>query len=77
MVANSGPLVSDEEAVELTEPFRRLNGNRTDTRGVGLGLSIVAAIAKAHGAELSVAPEPDGGLEVEVRFPAMQPVLAA
>jgi signal transduction histidine kinase len=77
LVANSGPPVSQDEAAELTEPFRRLNGNRTDTRGVGLGLSIVAAIAKAHGAELVVAPAPGGGLEVEVRFPAMEPALAA
>jgi signal transduction histidine kinase len=77
LVSNSGPLVSGEEAAELIQPFRRLNGNRTDTRGVGLGLSIVAAIAKAHGAELVVAPRPAGGLEVEVRFPAVEPVLAA
>jgi len=76
-VANSGPAVSAEEAPALTEPFRRLNGSRTDGRGVGLGLSIVAAIASAHGAELAVAPASEGGLSVEVRFPAMVPAIAA
>jgi signal transduction histidine kinase len=76
-VANSGPVVSANEAAGLTEAFHRLNGDRTDTRGVGLGLSIVEAIASAHGAELAVSPRPDGGLEVEVRFPAVAPAFAA
>ncbi|HEY2161191.1 MAG TPA: ATP-binding protein [Solirubrobacteraceae bacterium] len=76
-VANSGPAVSADDAAGLTEPFHRLNGARTDTRGVGLGLSIVSAITTAHGAELTVAPRPDGGLEVDVRFPAVAPAFAA
>jgi signal transduction histidine kinase len=76
-VANSGEVVRDDQAAALTEPFRRLNGNRIDGRGTGLGLSIVAAIAAAHGAKLDVSPGSEGGLEVEVRFPALAPVLAA
>ena len=76
-VCNSGQVVTEQEAATLTEPFHRLNGERTDTRGTGLGLSIVAAIASAHDAELRVAPRPDGGLEVEVRFPAVVPALTA
>ena len=76
-VANSGEVVRDDQAAALTEPFRRLNGNRVDGRGAGLGLSIVAAIVAAHGAKLDVAPGSEGGLEVEVRFPALAPVLAA
>jgi signal transduction histidine kinase len=70
-VSNSGPRISSEEAVTLTEPFRRLNGTRTETRGSGLGLSIVAAIASAHGAVLTTTPRPDGGLDVAVCFPAV------
>ena len=76
-VANSGPKISDEEAEVVTEPFRRLNGERTDSRGNGLGLSIVAAIANAHDAELLVVPRVEGGLEVEVRFPAVVPAVTA
>jgi signal transduction histidine kinase len=76
-VANSGPKISDQEAEVITEPFRRLNGDRTATRGNGLGLSIVAAIANAHDAELLVVPRPEGGLEVEVRFPAVVPSVTA
>ena len=69
-VSNSGPLVSAAEAHHLTEPFRRLNGERTEAPGVGLGLSIVAGIARAHGAELRLTPRPDGGLVAEVGFQA-------
>jgi signal transduction histidine kinase len=76
-VSNSGEIVPDDQAAALTEPFRRLNGNRLDGRGAGLGLSIVAAIATAHGAALIVRPGNEGGLEVEVRFPARAPALAA
>jgi signal transduction histidine kinase len=76
-VANSGAVITDEQAAQLTEPFHRLNGNRIGTRGAGLGLSIVAAIATAHDAELQVDPRPDGGLDVEVRFPALVPAVAA
>jgi K+-sensing histidine kinase KdpD len=36
---------------------------------VGLGLSIVQAIAVAHDASLRVQPRAEGGLEVEVAFP--------
>jgi signal transduction histidine kinase len=70
-IANSGAMIPAQRAAELVEPFRRLNGDRTRHRhGLGLGLSIVDAIATAHGASLSVAPRAEGGLEVEVRFPA-------
>ncbi|HUE27743.1 MAG TPA: HAMP domain-containing sensor histidine kinase, partial [Solirubrobacteraceae bacterium] len=71
LVSNTGPIVTSDEAGTLTEPFRRLNGTRTDGRGSGLGLSIVAAIASAHGGVMSVTARPQGGLDVEVSFPAL------
>jgi hypothetical protein len=37
--------------------------------GLGLGLSIVAAIADAHRAVLDARPGVGGGLDVRVRFP--------
>lgn len=69
-VTNSGPVISADEAGTLLQPFRRLNGGRTrHDGGIGLGLSIVGAIASAHGADLSVVPRGGGGLEVVVGFP--------
>jgi signal transduction histidine kinase len=70
-VVNSGAVIAPEQAAELIEPFRRLNGDRTRHRhGLGLGLSIVDAIATAHGAQLRATPRDGGGLDIEVRFPA-------
>jgi signal transduction histidine kinase len=70
-IENTGPVVAPEEAAQLAEPFRRLNGGREEANpsGLGLGLSIVAAIADAHGARLTALPRSEGGLRVEVSFP--------
>ncbi len=64
-IANSGPVVPAAEVERLFEPFQRLaeaNGHH------GLGLSIVRAIAVAHGATVTARPGAAGGLEVLVRF---------
>jgi len=64
-------MVSAEDIDRLFEPFRRAGNDRTRTRdGHGLGLSIVRAVADAHGATLTVDPQSVGGLRVEVIFPA-------
>ncbi|MFJ7209891.1 ATP-binding protein [Streptomyces sp. NPDC098789] len=72
-VSNTGPVIPPEEVARLLEPFRRRAERRhTAGEGAGLGLSIVASIARAHGAELAAEanPAPDGGLTIRVRFPA-------
>jgi signal transduction histidine kinase len=80
-IANSGPVVPAGEVSRLLQPFQRLAPQRTGPRdGVGLGLSIVAAIANAHDAVLDVKPGAAGGLDIEVRFPRVaegEPVAAA
>ncbi|MEU4549153.1 sensor histidine kinase [Nonomuraea dietziae] len=65
-VRNTGPEVPRERFGDLFEPFRRLHTTRE--QGAGLGLSIVASIAKAHEAEVRASPHPGGGLEVVVDF---------
>jgi signal transduction histidine kinase len=68
-VANTGPRVPPLQIDRLLQPFQRLANDRAgDHDGLGLGLSIVAAIANAHGAVLSVEPG-DTGLDIEVTFP--------
>jgi signal transduction histidine kinase len=70
VVANTGPLVPAATVDRLLQPFQRLGTDRTGHReGLGLGLSIVQAIADAHGANLTIRPRPSGGLHVEVAFP--------
>jgi signal transduction histidine kinase len=69
-VANTGPVVAPEDTDRLVLPFQRHAPDRTaHTEGHGLGLSIVRAIADAHGATLTIRPRAAGGLDIEVLFP--------
>jgi len=70
-VTNTGPPVAPDQVSRLLQPFQRGTPDRTaGPNGLGLGLSIVAEIAEAHGAGLDVRPGPEGGLTVVVSFPA-------
>lgn len=70
VVTNTGPEVPAYEVAELFQPFRRLDRDRIVVdRGVGLGLSIVEAIARAHHGSVTAQPREGGGLVVQVRVP--------
>ncbi|MEV7805168.1 ATP-binding protein [Microbispora sp. NPDC088329] len=71
-VANSGAIVPPEAVERLFQPFQRFGTARTGGRrdGLGLGLSIVQAIAAAHKARLTVVAPPEGGLVTTVYFAA-------
>jgi signal transduction histidine kinase len=69
-VRNTGPVIAPEVLGRLFQPFGRADGERIrQTDGHGLGLAIVQAIARAHGATLTPQAPPEGGLEVTVSFP--------
>jgi signal transduction histidine kinase len=68
-VENTGAPVALDDVRRLAEPFERLNRD-CERPGAGLGLSIVRAVADAHGARLSLAPRAGGGLVAEVAFPS-------
>lgn len=69
VVSNTGPDVPAEVVPQLFEPFRRLQARRHAAgEGAGLGLSIVASIARAHSATPTATANPDGGLTVRVAF---------
>ncbi|NUR72555.1 MAG: HAMP domain-containing histidine kinase [Hamadaea sp.] len=70
VVENSGPVVPKYEIETLFQPFRRMRHERTAERGFGLGLSIVRAVARAHGGEVTAEPRTRGGLTVTVTLPA-------
>jgi signal transduction histidine kinase len=68
-VSNTGPVIAPDQVERLFQPFGRLEATRLGRDGLGLGLSIVTAIAAAHDADLRARPLAGGGLEVEVHFP--------
>jgi signal transduction histidine kinase len=73
-VINTGPVIPAAAVGGLLRPFQRLGADRTGHgEGLGLGLSIVQAITQAHGATLTIRPQPAGGLHAEVSFPEPSP----
>ncbi|WP_248959682.1 sensor histidine kinase [Sphaerisporangium perillae] len=69
VVSNTGPEVPVERIPELFEPFRRMTPDRTlSADSAGLGLSIVASIARAHAMTVTARPNPGGGLTVCCRL---------
>jgi signal transduction histidine kinase len=74
-VSNTGPAVPKYEIPRLFEPFRRLGADRLSAHapGAGLGLSIVQAVARAHGGDAQAEPRDGGGLTVTVRLKGRSP----
>lgn len=68
-VADNGPGIPVELRDKVFQRFYRLERSRT-TEGTGLGLSLVAAIVRLHGASVELADN-NPGLRVQLRFPAM------
>jgi signal transduction histidine kinase len=69
-VANSGPVIPAAEVDRLFQPFQLATARTSNGSGHGLGLSVVRAITAAHGADVTARARPQGGLRIEVSFPA-------
>jgi signal transduction histidine kinase len=70
VVETGGDVLDQEQVSQLAQPFRRLGADRTGSdHGSGLGLSIVEAIATAHGGGLDLRARPEGGLRVSIALP--------
>src|SRR5207237_10110689 len=73
-VENTGEKLTPQLLATLGEPFRRGTERiRTDHAGVGLGLSIVKSITRAHDGTLTLTPRVAGGLCATVQLPAAPP----
>jgi signal transduction histidine kinase len=74
VVENGGELLDAQQVAQLGQPFRRIGADRTGSdTGSGLGLSIVAAVASAHGGTLDLQARPGGGLRVSITLPLAAP----
>jgi two-component system OmpR family sensor kinase len=70
-VADQGPGLSAQDQMRIFERFYRADSSRVriDGEGSGLGLSIVDAVMKAHGGEVTVASELGKGATFTLFFP--------
>ncbi|MGH9101667.1 MAG: sensor histidine kinase [Acidimicrobiales bacterium] len=70
-VADDGPGLAPEQAERVFERFYRADTSRHhgDASGSGLGLSIVAAVVRAHGGEAAVSSAPGRGATFSIRLP--------
>ncbi|HYO18794.1 MAG TPA: HAMP domain-containing sensor histidine kinase [Dermatophilaceae bacterium] len=69
-VRDSGPGIPLDDRERVFERFSRLDSSRT-TEGSGLGLSIVSAIAEAHGGTVLLSGEPGEGTTFTIQVPLL------
>ena len=67
-VQDNGPGVPTEEQSRIWERLYRCDASRTES-GLGLGLSMVRAILRAHDGDAIVKDAPNGGSVFELRLP--------
>ncbi len=69
-VEDTGPGLESEAAERVFERFYRADPSRSRASGgVGLGLSIVAAVAEAHGGAATLRSQPGAGATVQISLP--------
>lgn len=69
-VEDEGPGIPAELIPHVFEAFRHAeSGYRSDERGSGLGLAVVAAIAHAHGGRVRCVASSSGGTRFELEWP--------
>lgn len=68
-VDDSGPGVPEKERGAIWRRLYRGDSSRSQ-RGLGLGLTMVRAIAEAHGGTATVGASPSGGARFELRLPS-------
>jgi signal transduction histidine kinase len=69
VVNDNGPGIPAGEEKNIFEKFYRIGNEETRTaKGTGLGLFIVEAVARMHGAEVTVGNRQEGGASFKVKF---------
>lgn len=67
-VADDGPGVPPQDRARIWDRLYRGDASRSE-RGLGLGLSVVRAVAEAHGGTATVEDVPGGGSRFAIRLP--------
>ncbi len=72
-VDDDGPGIAAEDREVIVRRFGRLDQARNaDIGGAGLGLAIVASVARAHHGDVVVADSPLGGARISLRLPTAE-----
>jgi signal transduction histidine kinase len=72
-VRDTGPGISRSDQERIFERFARTSASRRRSEGAGLGLSIVRAIAEAHGGRTEVDSRPGDGATFTIVVPLRGP----
>ena len=67
-IADTGIGISEKDRSRIFERFYRCDPSRSEA-GIGLGLSFARAIARAHGGDITVASEVNGGSQFTITLP--------
>jgi two-component system sensor histidine kinase FlrB len=68
-VRDNGPGIAPSLRSRVLEPFFS-----TRPAGTGLGLAVVKTVTEAHGGDLTLHPEPEGGTRVDIHIPRSAPL---
>lgn len=69
-IDDDGPGIPEAEQEKVFAPFYRLEGSRNrKTGGIGLGLTVVRTIIRAHGGDVRLENRRNGGLRATVTIP--------
>jgi len=70
LIDDDGPGIPEDQRDDVFRPFYRVEGSRNqETGGIGLGLTIVRDVIRAHGGDIELDQAPIGGLRVRLRLP--------
>ena len=72
-VGNDGADLTQADLGALTMPFHRGEATRLRGEGLGLGLALVATVARAHEGTLRLTARPGGGLDARLTLPRSLP----
>ncbi|KAA3607747.1 MAG: sensor histidine kinase [Planctomycetota bacterium] len=73
-VLDRGPGIPAAKRQEVRQAFVQLHPERSQNRGIGMGLAVAEALAEGHGGALWLHNRSDGpGLEAQLRLPRGQP----
>jgi cell cycle sensor histidine kinase DivJ len=71
IVADSGMGIAPDDLVRLGRPFEQAGDQSQKAGGTGLGLSLVRALARLHGGDLTLESEMGEGTTAIVRMPVL------